>query len=62
MRPHHHPGVEFIHALTGTLGVHMNHDVHRLTAGDSIYFDANVPHAYRREHGRTCTALVVTAA
>src|SRR6478735_2303179 len=40
MRPHHHPGVEFIHTLQGTLGVHMNGDVHRLPAGDSIYFDA----------------------
>ena len=62
MRPHHHPGVEFIHTLHGTLGVHMNGEVHRLEAGDSIYFDANLPHAYRRENGRTCTALVVTAA
>jgi transcriptional regulator with XRE-family HTH domain len=62
MRPHHHPGVEFIHTLHGTLGVHMNGDVHRLAAGDSIYFDATQPHAYRRENGRTCTALVVTAA
>jgi transcriptional regulator with XRE-family HTH domain len=62
LRPHHHPGVEFIHTLHGTLGVHMNGDVHRLAAGDSIYFDANLPHAYRRENGRSCTALVVTAA
>ncbi len=62
MRPHHHPGVEFIHTLHGTLGVHMNGGVHRLAAGDSIYFDANQPHAYRREQGRRCTALVVTAA
>ena len=62
MRPHHHPGVEFIHTLQGTLGVHMNGIVHRLAAGDSIYFDANQAHAYRRESGRTCTALVVTAA
>ncbi len=61
MRPHHHPGVEFIHVLQGTLGVHVNGDVHRLAAGDSIYFDATVPHAYRRESGRTCTGLVVTA-
>jgi transcriptional regulator with XRE-family HTH domain len=61
MRPHHHPGVEFIHTLQGTLAVHIDHDVYRLAAGDSIYFDANQPHAYRRAQGRTCTALVVTA-
>ena len=53
MRPHHHPGVEFIHVLNGTLAVDMNGDVYRLAAGDSIYFDASLPHAYRRESGRT---------
>jgi transcriptional regulator with XRE-family HTH domain len=62
MRPHHHPGVEFVHTLRGTLAIHMNGDVHRLAAGDSIYFDAMLPHAYRKESGATCTALVVTAA
>ena len=33
MRPHHHPGVEFIHTLHGTLGVHINGDVHRAGGG-----------------------------
>ena len=32
-----------------------------LDAGDSVYFDATVPHAYRRSGGRSCSAIVVTA-
>jgi hypothetical protein len=26
-----------------------------------MYFDSNVPHAYRRSGGRTCSAIVVTS-
>ena len=62
MRPHHHPGVEFIHTLRGTLALHLNGEVYLLGTGDSVYFDAMLPHAYRKESGGTCTALVVTAA
>ncbi|MEO6238186.1 MAG: XRE family transcriptional regulator [Vicinamibacterales bacterium] len=61
LRPHAHPGVEFIYALAGTLSVHMGDEAHALAAGDSMYFDATLPHAYRRTGGRTCTALVVTS-
>jgi transcriptional regulator with XRE-family HTH domain len=61
LRPHAHPGAEFIYVLNGTLHVHLGEDEHRLDAGDSIYFDSSVPHAYRRGGTRTCSALVVTA-
>jgi len=61
LRPHEHPGVEFIYTLEGTLSVHMGGDEHALAAGDSMYFDSTVPHAYRRSGGRTCRAVVVTA-
>ena len=61
-RPHAHPGVEFIYALEGTLTVQIEGDEHALEAGDSMYFDASVPHSYRRSGGRTCRAIVVTAA
>lgn len=61
LRPHSHPGVEFIYALDGTLSVHIAGDEHALEAGDSMYFDAMLPHAYRRSRGRACTALVVTS-
>ena len=61
LRPHDHPGVEFIYTMGGVLSVHINGEEHALEAGDSMYFDSSVPHAYRRSGGRSCTAVVVTA-
>jgi transcriptional regulator with XRE-family HTH domain len=61
LRPHDHPGVEFIYAIQGTLSVHVGNEEHALEAGDSLYFDATIPHAYRRSGGRSCSAVVVTA-
>jgi transcriptional regulator with XRE-family HTH domain len=58
---HDHPGVEFIYVLDGTLGLQVGDDDYELEAGDSMYFDATVSHAYRRAAGRTCSAIVVTA-
>jgi transcriptional regulator with XRE-family HTH domain len=60
LRLHDHSGVEFIYVINGTLSVHMNGEEHALEAGDSIYFDATVPHAYRRSGGRLCSAVVVS--
>jgi len=62
LRTHTHPGVEMIYALEGTLSVHVGEVEHVLTRGDAMYFDSSVPHAYRRTAGRTCAAVVVTAA
>jgi hypothetical protein len=31
-----------------------------LEAGDTVYFDASEPHAYRSAHGAGARALVVT--
>ena len=61
LRLHQHPGVEFIYVVQGTLSVHLGGDEHLLEQGDSMYFDATSPHAYRRSRGRTCRAVVVTA-
>ena len=61
LRPHAHPGVEFIYVLAGRLSVHIDGVEHALEAGDSMYFDSSVPHGYRRGGGRTCTAIVVTS-
>jgi len=61
LKPHDHPGVEFIYALQGTLTVDLAGEVHVLEAGDSMYFDSSVPHTYRRTGGRSCCAVVVTA-
>jgi transcriptional regulator with XRE-family HTH domain len=61
LRPHEHAGVEFIYVIEGGLSVHISGEEHALAAGDAMYFDATVPHAYRRSGGRLCSALVVTA-
>jgi transcriptional regulator with XRE-family HTH domain len=61
LRPHSHPGVEFIYVLVGTLSVRIDVDEYAIDAGDSMYFDSSRPHSYRRSRGRTCSAIVVTA-
>jgi len=61
LRPHVHPGVEFIYALSGTLSVHIGGEEYALDAGDTMYFDSSLPHSYRRSGGRTCSAVVVTS-
>lgn len=41
-----HPGEEFIYCLNGTIDMTVGEDVHRLERGDSICFDASLPHRY----------------
>ena len=60
VRPHLHNGVEFLHVLTGKLNLIVAREEHTLGTGDSIYFDANLPHAYQRVGKSHCTALVMT--
>lgn len=61
LRPHAHPGVEFIYVVAGTLSVHLADEEYALESGDSMYFDSSPAHAYRRSGGRTCGAIVVTS-
>jgi transcriptional regulator with XRE-family HTH domain len=60
--PHVHEGVEFLHVLGGRLLIAIGRAEHQLDEGDSIYFDASVPHSYRRGGKNRCTAMVVTTA
>lgn len=60
LRPHQHAGAEFLYVLRGELELHFGAEVHVLDAGDAIYFDPSVPHAYRRAGSRPCAAIVVT--
>src|ERR1035437_11015736 len=55
-----HPGVEFLHTLTGKLEIVIGGMPYELDAGDSIYFDSSVPHTYRNAQKKPCSALVVT--
>jgi transcriptional regulator with XRE-family HTH domain len=61
LKPHQHPGSEFLHVTKGKLGLKVGLDDFELEAGDSIYFDASVPHTYRRVGKPPCQALIVTA-
>ena len=58
--PHVHSGVEFLHVLSGRLAIVVGRHEHELDEGDSIYFDASVPHSYRRKGRNRCSAMVVT--
>ena len=60
-RSHMHQGFEFIHVLCGTLELLIGSDVNILGPGDSIYFDSNLRHAYRRVGKDKCNALMVLA-
>jgi transcriptional regulator with XRE-family HTH domain len=62
LRPHQHPGAEFIYVLAGTLCVHIGAEEHVLEARDSIYFDSSAPHAYRSSGKKPCSGIVVTTA
>ena len=62
LQPHEHTGAEFIYVIEGTLSIHIDGEEHALAAGDAVYFDATVPHAYRRSGGRSCSAVVITTA
>ena len=61
VKPHQHPGSEFLHVTKGKLGLKVGLDDYELEAGDSIYFDPTVPHTYRRVGKAPCQALIVTA-
>ena len=61
LKPHQHPGSEFLHVIKGKLGLKIGLDDYQLEAGDSIYFDASVPHTYRRVGKAPCQAMIVTA-
>ncbi len=59
-RTHHHPGVEFLSVLRGKLEINIAAATHILDTGDAIYFDASLPHSYRRVSRKPCSAIVVT--
>ena len=57
-----HEGEEFLFVLSGTLEVVYGQDCHTLNAGDSIYYDAIVPHHVHAAAGCEATILAVVYA
>lgn len=60
VRPHVHPGYEFLYMLEGELEIRHADKTRVLEAGDSVYFDASTPHSYRCAGKTAANALIVT--
>jgi transcriptional regulator with XRE-family HTH domain len=60
IKPHLHAGVEFLYVMKGSLAVKIGSDEYVLEAEDAMYFDAAVPHSYRRRGAKPCTGVIVT--
>lgn len=61
IRQHQHSGVEFIYVLRGKLALKVGTEIEFFEAGDSLYFDSQLPHGYSRSGSKPCSALVITA-
>jgi transcriptional regulator with XRE-family HTH domain len=60
VRPHVHPGYEFLYVLEGELDLRHGDKNHIVQGGDSVYFDASTPHSYRCAGKSSAVALIVT--
>jgi transcriptional regulator with XRE-family HTH domain len=60
VRPHVHPGYEFLYLLEGELEIRHADRTHVLQPGDGVYFDASTPHSYRCAGKAAAVALIVT--
>ncbi len=60
IRPHVHPGFEFLYVLDGELEVRHGDTVQVLNAGDGVYFDASTAHSYRCAGNKPASAIIVT--
>src|SRR5579862_2597850 len=60
VRPHVHPGYEFLYVLDGELEIRHADRMHVLEPGDSVYFDASTPHSYRCAGKIPAVAIIVT--
>ncbi len=60
VRPHVHPGYEFLFMLEGQLDIRHGDKTHTVEAGDGAYFDASTPHSYRCAGKSSAIALIVT--
>lgn len=60
VRPHVHPGYEFLYVLQGDLEIRHGDRTYAMQVGDSAYFDAGTSHAYRCAGETPALALIVT--
>ena len=60
VRPHVHPGFEFLYLLEGELEIRHSEKNHILETGDGVYFDASTPHAYKCHGKEPAKVIIVT--
>jgi mannose-6-phosphate isomerase-like protein (cupin superfamily) len=60
VRPHVHPGYEFLFMLEGELEIRHGDKTYVVEPGDGVYFDASTPHAYRCAGKVPAVSLIVT--
>ncbi|HEY0757767.1 MAG TPA: XRE family transcriptional regulator [Acidisarcina sp.] len=60
VKPHVHPGYEFLYVLQGELEIRHADKVSVLESGDGVYFDASTPHSYRCAGKVSAVVLIVT--
>jgi len=60
IKPHQHPGIEFVYVIKGSLTIRIGSEDFLLDAEDAIYFDAAVQHSYRRNGSKPCTGIIIT--
>ena len=60
VRPHVHPGYEFLFMLDGELEIMHGDKANVVETGDAVYFDASTPHSYRCAGKAPAVALIVT--
>ena len=60
IRPHVHPGYEFLYMLQGELEIRHGEKTYAMQMGDSAYFDAATSHSYRCSGTTPALALIVT--
>jgi mannose-6-phosphate isomerase-like protein (cupin superfamily) len=54
-----HEGEEFLHVQSGSVQFEYDGEIVSLRAGDSLYFDANIPHRLINPNKRPAEALCV---
>lgn len=59
--PHGAGATETVILLTGALRVTAGDETHELTAGDTLYFQANVPHSYENRSSRESRCIDIIA-
>jgi transcriptional regulator with XRE-family HTH domain len=60
VRPHVHPGYEFLYLLEGEMEIRHADKTYSIVAGDGVYFDASTPHSYRCLGKIPAVAIIVT--